>query len=178
MINRVPENRADRSAVQGTLPVRADDTKETPDMRFKIAALIAASLAGTVAAQDFDSRAVNADCAADWPNDFAMQQYCHDQRAASFDEFNRLRETAKATDGFDMAVLPKCVDDWAPDWTMVAFCTEQNIEAVANFKAALAILPDGLMNEIKTACENDWPADHNMQAYCADQQADAWRSMQ
>lgn len=75
---------------------------------------------------------IAAQCAADWPGDFAMQEFCAKQQAKGREQFIAATEALDSDSPLQPAA-EKCLDDWqnehGQDWAMVNFCFEQQVKS-------------------------------------------------
>lgn len=72
-------------------------------------------------------------CAAEWPNDFAMQKHCLETQVEGMRKF--VASSRSVGRPLDKA-LEKCVEQWTksgrPDFMMIGHCAEEQAEAYRN----------------------------------------------
>lgn len=72
-----------------------------------------------------------AQCAKEWPGDFAMQEYCMARQMKAFVEMHKIYE-AERTEDEDL-ILYTCLEEWplgtGHDWPMVQYCYERQNSA-------------------------------------------------
>lgn len=78
---------------------------------------------------------VRENCAADWPDDYSMQEFCINQQVEAAQRLNAVIERyGTKGETAESRVLDKCASDWQKgdgfDYTMVEFCWNQQAEAL------------------------------------------------
>lgn len=75
---------------------------------------------------------IAAHCAAEWPNDFAVQEFCVKQQTKGHEQFTAATAALEPDSPLQPAA-EKCLDDWqnehGHDWAVVNFCFEQQVKA-------------------------------------------------
>lgn len=120
-------------------------------------------------------------CAAEWPNDYKMRDYCIRQQSNANQELFNLAEKyglikngtiAPSLSGSDIEkMLLKCMQEWKKarfdtyDFKMVVYCWKQQIDSYESIGGN-----KGEETGTQGFCANEWPNDFKMQKYCQGQQ--------
>ena len=98
------------------------------------AAVVAVPLALASAEESQALQEIRANCAAEWADDFAMQDYCIKRQVEAYasirDDFIPLGRENEAIQG----ILERCFNEWRGkvagfDFAMVHYCTQRQVEA-------------------------------------------------
>jgi hypothetical protein len=69
---------------------------------------------------------IGAKCAADWPDDYRMQEYCVKTQRESSDALDARSMTGSREQG----IRAKCQKDWSDDYKMRNYCEEQQLKSL------------------------------------------------
>lgn len=108
--------------------------------------LTLAILGGTAYAQTEDERrsslesSIERMCAAEWPGDYSMQEYCQNNQLEGYNEVSAMLQDPPIPENENDRVFSRCAAEWTDgeitdlfndnvDWQMVAYCMKHQTEA-------------------------------------------------
>lgn len=98
-------------------------------------------------------------CAEEWPNDFRMRKYCHDQQQKGIVQLMGSNPTDINPDALRI-IRGKCAEEWPRDFRMRAYCESQQYEGYRALRAS------SRSEALRTRCAQQWPNDYRMRDYC------------
>ncbi|MDX8443866.1 hypothetical protein [Mesorhizobium australafricanum] len=98
---------------------------------FAAAFAVAAVYPPALITADDPMAGIKAGCAAEWPDDYSMQEFCIDNQSKSLSQVADIYHSNQ--DDQERAILAKCYKDWrtatGSNWVMVEFCYQQQHDA-------------------------------------------------
>lgn len=101
-------------------------------------------------------------CELEWPNDFSMRSYCHDQQRQGVAALRQGRPQTVSQDAF-IIIRGKCAQEWPQDFSMRSYCESQQYQGYS------ALQQTTNNQALRGGCAQQWPNDYQMRQYCESQ---------
>ena len=98
-------------------------------------------------------------CAEEWPGNYRMIQYCHEQQQNGVLALKKGRPNSVGQEAF-VIIRGKCSEEWPRDFRMRAYCEGKQFDSYRALQASNATKSQS------GACAQKWPDDFQMRQYC------------